>query len=339
MNVLTPPSIPSLSQLVNLGLTAKSLMLSRLIRRPVVLGSPVMLMVEPTTACQLKCPHCPTGRGDLSRPSGTMTYQQFVDFWDQIHPAPFRLQLWNQGEPLASKHTPDIIRHATASGARVIMASNVELLAKGDLAGQIVASGLAELVLSLDGATPESHAKYRVGGDFGLVEKAIQRVVDVKRQLDVRHPIITWQFLLFRHNLDEVDEAKRLAKEWGCNRIIFKTAQLEAFDRSEGETWLPDYPKLRRYDLVGDKWVLRRAERPFCNRIYASAVVQWDGDVVPCCFDKDGDHVVGNVFQQSFNQWWRGEKYRDFRRMILTGERPEMCANCTEGLRYMHARP
>lgn len=339
MSIQQPPKLPTVGQALNLGRMAVSLALSRVARKPVTLATPVMLMVEPTTACQLKCPHCPTGRGELTRPTGSLTLDKFKQMWDAIQPAPMLLQLWNQGEPLVNKATPEIIRHATSTGAKVVLSTNVELLAKGDLADRLVSSGLHELILSLDGATPESHAAYRVGGDFALVEQGIKRVVEAKKKLGARYPILTWQFLLFKHNLPEVSEAKRLAKEWGVTRILFKTAQLEAFEQSEGERWLPDDPALRRYDLVAGQWVLKRAPRPFCNRIFASAVVQWDGTVVPCCFDKDGEFVVGNLLEQPFEEVWRGEKFQAFRQRILTGTRPAMCANCTEGLSGMYSQP
>jgi len=339
-NVQKPPRFARADQLWNLIRVSASLVATLLRKRPVVLGSPVMVMVEPTTACQLKCPHCPTGRGELTRPSATLTLDRFKTIWDSIHPAPMLLQLWNQGEPLVNRHTPAIIRHAAASGAKVVMASNVELISdREDLAEELVRSGLAEIVLSLDGTEPSSHAKYRVGGDFAKVETAIRRLVAAKRSLGVRHPLITWQFILFKHNLLEVNEARRLAKEWGVDRVVFKTAQLEAFDREEGEKWLPEEPRLRRYDLKGDKWVLRRMEKPFCQRILSSTVIQADGDVVPCCFDKDGEFVMGNLFETPFEEVWKGQKYYNFRFRVQNCIRPPMCRNCTEGLHHMTAKP
>jgi len=339
MTIQHPPKIPSLHQIGNMAVWLFGLIVTKLFNRSFTPAAPIMLMVEPTTACQLKCPHCPTGRGELSRPAGTMTYANFQRIWDSISPAPFLLQLWNQGEPLASKHTPDIIRHAARSGSQVVMSTNVELLAKGSLAEEIVASGLHELILSLDGATPESHSAYRVGGKFDLVEKGIKEVVAARKKLGVKHPLITWQFLLFKHNLHEIEQAKRLAKEWGADRIVFKTVQLEAFEKEEGEQWLPDDPKLRRYELKGDRWVLKRKERPGCKRIYGSAVIQWNGTMAPCCFDKDGDFIVGNVLEDGFNAVWKGKEFQQFRDRILKGERPEMCSNCTEGLPKLYSSP
>lgn len=325
-------------QAINFVRVLASIALTRMRKKPIVLGSPVMVMLEPTTACQLHCPHCPTGRGELTRPGGTLRFDQFKSIWDQICPAPMLLQLWNQGEPLVNNDTPEIIRHAAKTGARVVVSTNVELLAGNpELAESLVRAGLSELILSLDGTEPSSHAAYRVGGDFAKVEAGVHEMVAAKKRLHRRYPTLTWQFLLFKHNLSEVERAKQLAKRWGVDRIVFKTAQLEAFEKEEGERWLPDDPRLRRYDLVGDRWVLRRAARPFCQRILSTSVIQADGSVVPCCFDKDGEFVMGNLFETPWGEIWRGEKYQNFRFRIKNCIRPPMCANCTEGLHHLYA--
>ncbi|MBD3165480.1 radical SAM protein [bacterium] len=336
---IKPRAVPSPAQMINAARAAASFTAGRLLKRPIVLGSPVMLMVEPTTACQLRCPHCPTGRGELSRPTGRMTLERFKTIWDSIRPAPILLQLWNQGEPFVNRETPEIITHAARSGAQVKLSTNVELLARGDLAERIVRAGLAELILSLDGTSAEAYNTYRVGGDFDHVREGIERVVAARQKLGVRHPLLTWQFLLFKHTLEEIPEARRLARQWGVDHVVFKTAQLEDLSREEGETWLPDDPALRRYDLKGDRWVLRRSDRYFCNRIFASAVVQWDGTVVPCCFDKDGRYVVGNAADDGFPAVWTGEAFQRFRRDWIEGRRPEMCDNCTEGLARLYSSP
>ena len=333
MNSVNPPKLLRSSQVLNLMRSGAGIGLSRLTRRPFVFGSPVMVMIEPGTACQLHCPHCPTGRGELLRPAGRLTLDNFRGIWDAIHPAPLRLQLWNQGEPLINPDLPGIIAHATRSGSRVVLATNVELLANVDLAERIVLSGTFELVLSLDGASRETHSVYRKGGDFDRVAEGIRNVVRLKEGYRRRYPLLTWQFIMFRHNLDEKEQARRLAEEWGVNRIVFKTAQLEDLSLEEGRRWLPDDPRLRRYDLVGGHWALRRRKNYFCDRLFASTVILWNGDVVPCCFDKDGDSVLGNALEQPFATIWQGKAYSEFRQRWIKGDRPAMCDNCTEGLR------
>ncbi len=60
----------------------------------------------------------------------------------------------------------------------------------------------------------------------------------------------------------------------------------------------------------------------------------WDGDIVPCCFDKDAKYVMGNIHQQSFKDIWNGQKYHEFRAQLFQNRKEiDICRNCTEGLK------
>ncbi|MFH1159542.1 MAG: SPASM domain-containing protein [bacterium] len=65
--------------------------------------------------------------------------------------------------------------------------------------------------------------------------------------------------------------------------------------------------------------------------MWSGCVITWDGLVVPCCFDKDADHCLGDLKTQSFQDIWRGEKYREFRKRIFTERKSvDICRNCTQ---------
>ncbi len=55
-----------------------------------------------------------------------------------------------------------------------------------------------------------------------------------------------------------------------------------------------------------------------CARLWFNPVITWDGKVLPCCFDKDADHIMGDLNQESFRDIWNGTKYRLFRRILLS---------------------
>ena len=71
-----------------------------------------------------------------------------------------------------------------------------------------------------------------------------------------------------------------------------------------------------------------------CARLWFNPVITWDGKVLPCCFDKDADHIMGDLNQESFRDIWNGAKYRLFRRILLSDRSSiEICRNCTSGLK------
>ena len=61
-------------------------------------------------------------------------------------------------------------------------------------------------------------------------------------------------------------------------------------------------------------------------------MITWDGIVVPCCFDKDAKHQLGDLKKDSFNKIWNNSNYKQFRTEILQGrDKIDICTNCTEG--------
>jgi len=66
--------------------------------------------------------------------------------------------------------------------------------------------------------------------------------------------------------------------------------------------------------------------------MWHSCVITWDGRVVPCCFDKDASHSMGELSEQSFEQVWQGKAYQNFRNALLISRSEiDICKNCTEG--------
>jgi len=67
--------------------------------------------------------------------------------------------------------------------------------------------------------------------------------------------------------------------------------------------------------------------------MWAGCVMTWDGTIVPCCFDKDAQHPLGEIKTRSFMETWTSNEYKDFRQRILNErEQITICKNCTEGM-------
>ena len=61
---------------------------------------PFVLNVEPGNICNLKCPLCPTGRGDYSLAKGFLTLKKFKNIFDQFKGKLKTVNLYSWGEPL-----------------------------------------------------------------------------------------------------------------------------------------------------------------------------------------------------------------------------------------------
>ena len=288
------------------------------------LPNPLILMIESTNFCNFNCPLCDKGAGKLSRPEGSMSVENYQRLLEDIGRGLKLIMLWNQGEPFINKQLLEMVKFAKERGIFTVISTNGSLIM--DNAEAIVKSGLDELIISLDGATRETYYRFRRGGDFESIINGIKHLAEIRGRKFT--PLISLQFLLLKHNINEMDDFKCLADKVGADRILWKTVQVS--DEMEAIEYIPNNLKYSRYS--DKKGLQLKRKRYDCRRILYSAVVDWNGNVIPCCFDKDEEFVMGNAFEQGFTAVWRGEKFVNFRDLIAAGKYPPMCANCTEGL-------
>ena len=123
-----------------------------------------------------------------------------------------------------------------------------------------------------------------------------------------------------------------LARKLGVDKLEFKTAQV--YDFEKGSELIPTEEKYSRYQLnVNDKFNIKNNLLNKCWKMWHSCVMTWDGNIVPCCFDKDAKYTMGNIKQQSFKEIWNGDPYLDFRTRLFENRKEiDICKNCTEGL-------
>ena len=325
----------SWKRLANFVLVLASMGLSRLLGRPVVWGRPFMMMVEPTNLCNLRCPLCPSGNGQMKRPRGTMELATFQRLIDQAGGHLLLLMLWNQGEPFINKHLLEMVRYARARRIPTMTSTNGHFIGTPAEAREVVESGLDEVIISFDGVDQETYSRYRVGGQIEKVFEGTRLLARAKAELGSDTPLINLQFIVFRHNEEEVATAQRLARDLGADKFLVKTAQI--YDVAEADLFLPEAEEFRRYeDLASGDLKVKGQPARGCKVLWYSTTVNWNGDVAPCCFDKDVDFPLGYTDEQAFADIWKGSAYTRFRQRLLRDRLGlDMCRNCSEGYRGM----
>lgn len=303
---------------------------SRLTGYPVQWGFPVAASIEPTTACNLGCPQCPSGLKSFSRPTGKMSTAEFSRINREIASCCGYLTLYFQGEPYINKSFTDMVAQATEEGIYTATSSNAHFL-NPDVCEKTVKAGLKRLIISIDGVDQNTFEKYRVGGDLNKVLQGTENIINAKKKLKADFPKVVWQFIVFRHNESQLPQIKKLAKEFGVDKLAIKTAQIYDFDNAD--QWLPA-SELSRYKRKGDAVELKSAAMKHCGRLWSNPVITWDGTMVPCCFDKDAVHAMGNLNEQSVKSIWKGRKFNEFRKKLTEGRgNIEICRNCSEGVK------
>jgi radical SAM protein with 4Fe4S-binding SPASM domain len=303
-------------------------------------GAPVSCFIEPTNHCNLRCPLCAAGSGELRRPRGSMSIHQFEHITGNLPSGITDLYLWGQGEPFIAPDFLSMVQLASGLGFRTIVSTNGHFL---DTPEDIIASGLHTLIVSLDGVDRETYESYRIGGSFNKVLEGIHGVTDAAAR-EKSGPEVELQCVVTSRNEKNLAQFKTLARSLGVNRTVFKTLQISSLSGGESSySYLPGDPNLSRYRKIksGNDVRLetdrRRVLRDRCLRLYYSLQVDWEGNVVPCCFDKNSEYIMGNLLSESFETIWNGERFRSFRDGLnRRGRVLPMCRNCTEGLRRMN---
>ena len=151
-------------RIINGGKVLGSFYLSRLLNRPVQWGYPVSVSFEPTTSCNLRCPECPSGLRQFSRPTGMLQNDFFKRTIDDIHKELLYLIFYFQGEPFLNPDFLDMIKYASDKKIYTATSTNAHYLTD-DVAKKTVESGLDRLIISIDGTTQDVYQQYQVAAN------------------------------------------------------------------------------------------------------------------------------------------------------------------------------
>ena len=256
---------------------------------------------------------------------------------DNVKESAHTMQFYFQGEPLLNKQLPEMIAAAHQLGLYTIVSTNAQALNQST-AEALVKSGLKRIIVSIDGFSEESYTAYRVGGSLQKALEGLQNLANAKTKYHSRIRI-ELQVLRLRSNEHEWDWIKKNYKSLGATHLVFKTAQL--YNYEHGHPLMPTNEHYSRYKKTAvGTYVHKKASRlsPLtfnlspCRRLWSGCVITTNGDVLPCCYDKDQRHAYGNIMQQSLAEIYHSKKADALRRRVLLyhGEPLDMCKNCNK---------
>jgi len=289
------------------------------------INSPILITIEPNNTCNLKCPLCP--RQLMTREKGAMKIDDFKLVVNDLSDSVTKIELFFMGEPLLNKDIFDMVKYANKQNIDTLISTNSTTLDRH--INDLLSCGLTELLVCLDGASKESHEKYRAGSNFGEIIKNI-KILCKEKQKRKSDTIVTLQFLVMKHNEHEIPLIVKLSKQLGVDHLVFKLVHLGTLNIYQrlkmAKKYLPIDSEYRVYELKGN--ALSTHKKQICYWAWSS-VILWNGDVTGCCYDYDGQYVVGNVFREGgFKKIYKSEKYKRLRKNILK-QNLDLCEKCS----------
>lgn len=288
---------------------------------------PPAVSIELSTLCNLACPGCHTGTGLLTRRRGLMDTGLAGLIAEELKPFTRSAWLYYQGEPFMHPALFEIVR--LYRGMNTVISTNGHFLDEENCR-KVVTSGLTRIIISFDGITQDAYGRYRRNGDLATVMEGVVRLAEARRR-SRSSVTIEIQFLLGRHNEHQEDDVRSFAKSEG---LMFRVKSMQVPEGMTKEDWMPRNSRRSRYRNEMGVLVPARSSPSGCLRMWTSCVITLDGDIIPCCYDKNADHKMGNIREESLGKIWQGERYRAFRTMVMRERSSvEMCRTCPQGTR------
>jgi len=332
-----------------------------LTRSTKLLSSPYGIIVDPMNACQLACPGCVHSARSKELKTfdwgpGILSESMFGSFMQRYGPYALETEFCNYGEPLLNPKTPQLIHLAKTYLVRTMLSTNIGV--KHFDPEAYVNSGLDYMTISIDGATQSVYEKFRKKGDLETVFKNVRNLIQTKKRLGKRTPMVSWQFLAFEHNQHEIGDAIKLAQEFGVDQLMVgapfdvsaddpnvlpsqQVARTVVFNHDAGEgmkeNWNP-FPSDLQAEAIerefASSWSQRlpknstvespnaeAASRHTCQYLYKNIVMDGRGRIVPCCAAPQHgmELVFGNA--ESGTDVFNSDKYQLARQSFANPER------------------
>lgn len=317
---------------------------------------PLFVKIKLTWRCNLRCVMCNVWRQKrtslLNLPVMTILAEELASLGtEKVH--------LTGGEVLLHPEIFEIIAALSQRGMKVNLTSNGTLI-DPEVAAHLVESGVQNVSLSLDGATPAVHDAVRGKGNWKRTLRGLRNLRRAARHAH-RKLHIRVNTVISRMNYLDLVELPALVRQAGADRLTLipvddqgeklhlnKDRILEynqriapilaehAFEMGLISDIKEAYPfGITPQELEWSKtggYAVGLYETQPCYIPWLHAMIAPQGQVYPCCMLRSLP-PLGNFIQAgSFRQVWEGSLYKEFRNEMLDGNHPALCQACDDFL-------
>lgn len=269
---------------------------------------PMTLIVENTAKCNLECPMCPRELGYY--PPEDFDFELFKRIIDEVRSQTELVFPWGAGEPLMNPDIYRMVRYCKDAGIYVVISTNGTFLNEKS-SHQLIDCGLDNLIIAVDGTTPEVYEKYRKGAKFDKVVKNIHQFLKVKKERASKMFVVL-QMVRLPDNRHQVRDFHKMWSIEGVDEIRIKEDEIVFTEVALEERIHHD-----------------RRRHPCYQLWQGPAMVNYKGDFYPCCHMWQ-EEPIGNVNEEPLFKLWNSRKMKKLREAHLSGDLSDYpdCQNC-----------
>jgi len=290
---------------------------------------PNHIALEASTACQLKCPSCSNAKGLIAKTLGT-GFLKFNSFTKLINENPWirSIELSNYGEIFLNPDLLKIIKYGYKKKLILLANNGVNLnTVSDDILEALVKYKFISMTCSIDGVTQKSYSIYRRKGNFEKVINNIKKLISYKNKYNSEFPHLRWQFIIFGHNIQELQAARQMANDLNME-FVLKSSWDETFSPVKKK----DLTKIKSRRKRFFKW---RREN-ICRMLWEGPQINFDGRVLGCCRNVKSD--FGNAFTDGLINCLNNERINYARYMLLGKKEGRDDIPCTTCNIYIRRR-
>lgn len=277
--------------------------------------------IETTDACNLFCSACMTPHGD-----NFMEPEDFKELTTKLVGHITHLGLHWRGEPCLHPYLPEIAQTAVSLGFKPWISTNTAVpnLQDEEYVTRLF-NALDWAEFCVDGYDEKTVSIYRVGAKWGTVRRNLETVARVKTKC-----VKKMRVLMFKYNDGKEDVYREMAKKYGMDQLIFARPLLgleETISTATADRLLSSNKKYQRYAKRNGAWHRITGK---CN---PNPIISVHGTVHPCCLDWKLEHVLGNLFDET----WRSiiGKYRKVVPQLGKQKMCELCCIPSQRVNFM----
>ena len=277
---------------------------------------PRVVHIENTNACPARCIMC--AMDTMRRKTGIMAFDLFGRLIRECarYPEVNEVHLHGFGEPLLDRDLPAKVRLAKRVKIPYTYIVTTGFLLNENLARDLILAGLDGIKFSFYGMTPQTYERVHRNLQFGRTVQNIERFFEIRDQLRAANPSVRMQFT---PDLAPREEAEMFVAHW---RPYLDADRGDDFYVTGLHSWAGGKPEYRATQTPPDQ--------RYCPLPFKDIQILWDGRVVPCCFDYDGELVLGDATRNTLYEIWHSPPYEALRRAWREGRSYEvpLCARC-----------